>query len=537
MHRLRARRALTKTGNVQRKWIREMVEEMSPEDLTKLEITRDLNTAQKIAYDRVASGENLLLMGAAGTGKSHATRAMRAGRLVSGKNVAACAPYGVAACNVDGFTVHSTFGINVNDFEAYSMFPNDSSNAAQAIRQKLLSHSLKHRKKLWEVLDTLFIDEISTCDRATITLLDFMAKQVRGNDKPFGGIQIVGVGDFLQLPPVNGRWAFESPVFPELFEDQNIVQLNDVIRQNGDREFTETLNFIRTLHPNDATAMMYAKELIKKTCNTSQTEPPSDAVRVVPLTRMAVNYNAKQLDLLKSPIITYTAFDSAKPRIDSELASMYKKVTGAALKRSTPDARVVQTLDSMLARGRFDAEIVIKKGARIMHLFNNTKGIISNKGSSEKIVNGHSGVVIGFEKPNEKSRTAEYELWSAKRLEAGLGVEVPIIKWDHNKRTSPVLPVKLVVGDMWNTNCYIKERVQFPICLSWAMTAHKCQGMTIEGKVSVSLRGSFAPGQSYVSLSRSKSGDLTYVDGIEKAGKGFAASPVALQYLGIQTFF
>eukprot|EP01059_Diplonema_ambulator_P035592 TRINITY_DN8438_c0_g1_i1.p1 TRINITY_DN8438_c0_g1~~TRINITY_DN8438_c0_g1_i1.p1 ORF type:complete len:543 (+),score=153.38 TRINITY_DN8438_c0_g1_i1:74-1630(+) len=497
------------------------------------EITKGLNELQMAAYRKVQCGGNLLLMGAAGTGKSHVTRAMRAGMLASGRNVACCAPFGVAACNVDGFTIHSTFGINVNDFSTYSNLPDQDTPTGRKLRDKIAKNSWRHRKKLWEVLDTLFIDEISTCDKNTITILDHMGRLFKEVNEPFGGIQVVAVGDFLQLPPVNGAWAFESPVFNEIFNDSSVIQLHEVIRQNTDTEYTETLNFIRTLHPDDRTAIMYAKELLKQTCHV-ELEPPADSTRLVPLTRMALAHNSKQLAALNHPEFIYTAFDSEKPRLDLDMATMFKNMTGESVKRKKDDAHVVQALDAMLNRGRIDAELVLKKGARVMHLFNNAKGIL-NKNSSEKVVNGHTGVVVGFDRPPSSQETADYRLWAAKRRELRLPVEIPVVRWDHSDFKSYVQPIKWSVGDIWNTHCYVKDRIQLPLALCWAITAHKCQGMTVEGKVSVSLASSFAPGQGYVSLSRSKSGSVTYVDGINSSNKGFSASPAALNYLGIKT--
>ncbi|KAJ9461609.1 hypothetical protein DIPPA_61635 [Diplonema papillatum] len=489
-------------------------------------LSRGLNEKQRSAFATAGSGEHLLLMGAAGTGKSHATRVIRHERIFAGQSVAICAPFGVAACNVSGYTMHSTFALDSRPLDIMRNTLPDSKLYKDA-RNMLVKRSLKQRKQLWKQIDTLLIDEISTCDATTFDLLDFMARTIKQRDVPFGGVQVIAVGDFLQLPPVEGDWVFKSEKFRELFNSGNTVQLDDVLRQN-DTEFLETLNFIRTLHPDHALGRELAKQLIHKTCVTGK-EAPADAVKLVPLRNMAVSWNKKCLAALPTEPQAFHAYDSS-PRLDPELSSAGG---GARLKKSDMPA-LDQRLTKLLQHSRFDAEVCIKKGARVMHLQNTHRSFGKNASSVEAIVNGHTGVVTGFDVPPEAQRSQDYENWAELRRSEKLGTEVPIVRWDHSRCSSFVLPVMSNVGDAWLTLGYVKDRIQLPLALAWAITAHKCQGMTLPGNVSVSINRTFAHGQAYVALSRSQSGEKTFVSGVDDVTRdGFSADVDALEYLGI----
>ena len=490
-------------------------------------IDSTLNTLQKQAQDRATNGESLLVMGAAGTGKSHVTRAIRAGLIKNNKYVACCAPFGVAACNVDGFTIHSTFGIGVDDLENYRKIQATApgSTASTDLRRKITRASYSSRGALWDSMDTLMLDEISTCDSSTFEVLDYIAKIVKQNDKPFGGIQVIGIGDFLQLPPVNGHWAFHSDSYREVF-GTSVIQLNEVLRQD-DAAFLDTLNVIRILHPRDKLSRMIAIEQLKSTCRT--TDPvPVDAVRLVPLRVMANRYNAKRLSELMTPLFNYHAYDTVT-YIDESMAENINISNLTAMQSQEIESSLLQLLETC----RLTPELSLRKGCRVMNLVNRPlREDITNKSSSESIVNGHTGVVVAFRIPKDHETNDFYREWAAHRREDGLDAMVPVVRWDHNKEKTLVLPTEVIVGSSYVTHARCRSRLQFPIGLAWAITAHKCQGMTIQGNVSVSLRSTFAPGQGYVSLSRGKSGNNTYIDGLENVTEGLCASPEALRYLG-----
>ena len=499
-----------------------------------LRTERNLNRCQDEALRRVENGENILLIGAAGTGKSHVTRLMREMRILDGREVAAAAPFGVAAVNIDGFTLHSTFGIDVQDATLLNKFVPGSESFNQ-IRERITRTSYKKRKALWETIDTLFIDEISTCDAEIFSLLDYIAKVVKQNDLPFGGIQVVAVGDFLQLPPISGDWAFNSPEFREIFSPggSNIVQLLDVVRQSKDVEYLEVLNLIRTLHPDDHLGQEFARTLLQNVCRSpeSTSELPKNCVRVVPLRKMAERYNQKMMTTLDDAKAShYIAYDS-QVMVDQSLRDVHKvNDMGKGRSKAELDTLLSGLLNSHC---RVEQHIELRTGARVMQLSNTDARSVGgkNRTSHEKVVNGHTGTVLGFKPP--KHITEEYEQWALLRKKDGMPTDLPLVKWDHNGKSTVVYPTLLTVGDFWTTDCHIKRRLQLPLGPAWAITAHKCQGMTLTGNVSVSLKGAFAPGQGYVALSRSESGAKTYVDGVSSSMRGLTASQEALAYLDV----
>eukprot|EP01063_Lacrimia_lanifica_P008683 TRINITY_DN15728_c0_g1_i1.p1 TRINITY_DN15728_c0_g1~~TRINITY_DN15728_c0_g1_i1.p1 ORF type:complete len:549 (+),score=212.73 TRINITY_DN15728_c0_g1_i1:47-1693(+) len=504
-----------------------------------LELQEGLNTLQTSAFTTATSGRNLLLIGAAGTGKSHVTRVIREVVRHKERNVAACAPFGVAACNVNGFTIHSTFGLPMAELEQLSKL-SVSDPEFRKLRDKIVKHSFKHRREVWESLDTLIIDEVSTCDALTFSLLDYIARVVKQRNEPFGGVQVICVGDFLQLPPVHGDWAFNSPAFQRLFSDTgSVVQLKEVLRQSEDIEFLEMLNYLRTLHPDDRLGQEFCQALIKKTCRMEGDHDkkgkkfdPNKCTRLVPLRRMADKANAKHLDALTTEANHFHAFDTPMSLDEALQSSRSEKLSKTALND------IDGMLDVMLNNSKFDTEILLKKDARVMQTSNlqprRGPSVGKNSSADQRIANGHTGVIKDFVVPKESRQTEDYKLWASLRRKLGQKEEVPLVKWDHIRYETPVLPHMMTVGDHYTTAGYVKKRLQLPICLSWAVTAHKCQGMTISGQVAVSLASSFAPGQIYVALSRSKTGASTFVSGMDKIGRGFSASKEALNYLGIK---
>lgn len=491
--------------------------------------------------NRASTGDSLLILGAAGTGKSHTIRAIESRLRMERRQVVTCAPFGVAACNINGFTVHSTFGLKVGDMQAWNMLP--AGRHKDKVREKLLRGSARERRKLWESVGTFIVDEVSTLDAATYELIDYIAKRIRGNEDPCGGLQVLAVGDFLQLPPVKGRWVFQSEQFLKHFDGDRCTRLVDVLRQD-DPQYLQALQTLRTV--DNSAQLNLAKDMIERSCfvpdpkkeltakGRAKAVSADQAVRLVPLRRMAAEWNGARLKTLPaagghvfSSIDTPTYFNQ-------ELASL---APGEALR---PD--VDTALSEMLSHSRLSQEVAVRVGARVMMLQNTTVSMAQSKGSGHAVVNGHTGVVVGFmslddaargtSDSNPASKTSDaVNIWAARNNQEK-GVVVPLVQWDHMARAPPrpVMPVVDQVGNSIDTGGYCRSRTQIPLTLAWAITTHKCQGMTLPGAVSVDLNGSWERGQAYVALSRAKSGKNTAVYGLRNAKDSMTANSDALEF-------
>eukprot|EP00756_Hemistasia_phaeocysticola_P012478 Hpha_TRINITY_DN15202_c0_g6::TRINITY_DN15202_c0_g6_i1::g.66972::m.66972/K15255/PIF1; ATP-dependent DNA helicase PIF1 len=498
--------------------------------------------------NKASAGESLLILGAAGTGKSFTIRAIESRLRMERQQVITCAPFGVAACNVNGFTVHSTFGLKVQDMAAWVMHPDGREK--DKMRDKMLRASARSRRKLWESVGTFIIDEISTLDAATYELIDYFARRIRGSEEPCGGLQVLAVGDFLQLPPVKGKWVFQSEQFLKHFDGDRCMRLLEVMRQD-DEKYLQALNTLRTV--NSRPQLQLAKDMIERSCfvrKEGQELSPKDrkrqvqaeqAVRLVPLRRMADTWNHQRLQ--KLPNTGERRFSSIDTPVyfDKELAAL------APAEAVRPD--VETALGEMLAHSRLSPEVAVRVGARVMMLHNTTIHAAA-KSSKSAVVNGHTGVVVGFMPLEEAVRSRggggsedsaasdplsncgeAIHNWASKNMNCN-GATVPLVQWDHMTHAPPrpVLPVEQQVGNPVETGGYCRSRTQIPLSLAWAITTHKCQGMTLPGAVSIDLHNSWERGQAYVALSRTKAGGKTAVYGLESATDSLTANTDALNF-------
>ncbi|MBA3813126.1 MAG: AAA family ATPase [Alphaproteobacteria bacterium] len=375
------------------------------------------------------TSQNLFITGKAGTGKSTLLTYFRRH---TKKKAVVLAPTGVAAINVQGQTIHSFFKFK-------------HSVTLGSIRR--LKES-KTKKSIYKQLDMLIIDEISM---VRADLLDCVDKFLRMNGKnptlPFGGVQMIFIGDLYQLPPVVTsqekeifQTQYKSPYFfsAQFFNEYEMtfIELDKIFRQQDDR-FIHFLNAIRN-------ETMTAADMHLLNQRVRPDFKAEEYVCLTPKNSTADEINAAQLAALKGkPFVT-------EARIEGTFGKEYYPTR--------------QTLK-------------FKVGARIMMVNNDSEG---------SWVNGTMGKILGVEKGDVGNVILV-------RLEDGAEVEVRPYKWEINRffLESDVIKTE-VIGSF----------TQYPLTLAWALTIHKSQGKTFQ-KVMLDIgSGAFMSGQVYVALSR-----------------------------------
>jgi ATP-dependent DNA helicase PIF1 len=399
----------------------------------------DLNPEFKKALELMEkSRQNIFLTGRAGTGKSTLLNYFRNH---TGKKVVVLAPTGVAALNVKGQTIHSFFKFK----------PDITLKNVQRI------YSKNEAKNLYKKLDTLVIDEISMVRSDLLDCVDKFLKQNRFSDEPFGGVQMIFIGDLYQLPPVvtsSDREIFRTHYQSQYFFDARalqglsveLIELEKVYRQKDDL-FINLLNAVRN---NSATEEDLRIFNTRYDPNFSP-DPSSFSLHLTTTNDLADQINSLQLSKLKTKQYHYQA-----------------AVTGSFDRSSFPT----------------DKELFLKAGSQIMMLNNDSQG---------RWVNGSIGKILSIEQGEEEEE--EDGDYIVVELSDGNIVEVTLFTWE----------IYNFSFDQKN-NSLVSETVgtftQYPLRLAWAVTIHKSQGKTFD-KVIIDLgRGTFVHGQLYVALSR-----------------------------------
>jgi len=404
---------------------------LSKMDFSKIELNEEFKRALELMEN---TNKNVFITGKAGTGKSTLLEYFRD---TTQKKIVVLAPTGVAALNVHGETIHSFFGFK----------PDVTIDKIEKIPPK--------DTKIYKELDTIVIDEISM---VRADLLDCVDKFLRLNGKnvnePFGGIQMIFIGDLYQLPPVvtaNEKKIFtehyESPYFfdSNVFKDISLefVELEKVYRQK-DEKFIELLNQIR----NNTITEENLNLLNSRVGAEFHHNKDEFVVYLTTLNEMAYKINNEYLN-----------------RLPGKLYQWIAEIQGEFDRNSLPA----------------DYELNIKPGAQVMMLNNDPQG---------RWVNGSLGRVLKV----RYSRKEECVVIDV-QFQDGNKEYVKPFSWGlfhfmYNEETKKIETE--TVGSF----------TQYPLKLAWAVTIHKSQGKTFD-KVIVDVgRGTFAGGQVYVALSR-----------------------------------
>ena len=249
-----------------------------------------LNDIQMSAFNTIErTNSNLLILGPAGTGKSTFVNFLKS---ASKKRIVCACPTAVSALNVGGQTIHSLFQIQPRDF----------------IMPELLKLKAKPRNIL-TATDVLIIDEISMVAPDLLDAIDILARYARRNNEPFGGIQIVAIGDLFQLPPVitrdaMGYYADEYGQSNSYFFDSHVYQRANFIKYNfefiyrqNDQELLDNLGVLRA---NNATALSFFNA-----CRIDDDARRENAVVITPFRAVADRINATRLNQISMPEVVY----------------------------------------------------------------------------------------------------------------------------------------------------------------------------------------------------------------------------------------
>ncbi len=397
-----------------------------------------IELAEKYIND---TGISLFLTGKAGTGK---TTFLQHIYKTTTKRCVVVAPTGVAAIHAGGVTIHSFFQLPFSPF-----LPSVKNNISEYSMPQEKRMLRKEKLDIIRTLDLLIIDEISMVRADLLDAIDDTLRRFRKSARPFGGIQLLMIGDLQQLPPVvkDDEWmlmkqVYESPFFFHSKALQRLhyitIELKKVYRQS-DIHFITLLNNIRQNKFDDATLEQLNTRYIP---NFS----PNDSEGYIRLTthnHQAFHINSEKLQRISSPLHTFEA-----------------EITGNFPEYAFPT----------------EAHLTLKEGAQVM--------FIRNDSSPEKrYFNGKIVTITHIE--NDRIEVEDSN---------NTTIEVMREKWENIKYT--VHPQTKEIEQLVEGTF-----VQYPLKLAWAITVHKSQGLTFE-KAIIDVSKAFSYGQVYVALSR-----------------------------------
>lgn len=389
---------------------------------------------QETALSILKTGRNVFLTGEPGSGKTHTINQYIPYLKQLKINVAITASTGIAATHINGMTIHSWSGIG--------------------IKKKLTDTDIrkvrKYRGKKIDKTAVLVIDEISMLDASVLNLVDMVCRVIKGSELPFGGMQVIFVGDFFQLPPVRRedeapyKFAFESRAWQTA--NPAVCYLTEQHRQS-DSELTGLLSAIRSGNVLDSHYECLNRCLVQSPDNQKIT-------KLFPHNADVNKINSEELDKLPGSPVNFVM----KSRGNEKFVEQLKK--GCL----SPE------------------ELKLKKGAVVMFTKNNFE---------LGYVNGTIGAVVGFSEDD----LGEEEVSPIVKTREGRKIIVEPVQWAVEENGEAVAKIE-----------------QLPLRLAWAMTIHKSQGATLD-EAFVDLKGAFVEGQGYVALSRVKTLDGLYLNG------------------------
>lgn len=381
---------------------------------------------------------SLFLTGKAGTGK---TTFLREVVHYTKKKCIVLAPTGIAAVNAGAMTIHSFFQFGLGPFVQGVIEPKSDFRINKS-KLELIRH-----------LQLLIIDEVSMVRADLMDHIDVELRRIRRNSKPFGGVQLLMIGDLQQLPPIahggedellrqyyKTLYFFSSAALKSM--KYSCIELKNVYRQT-DRHFIDMLNHARncTLTSQDIS------DLNARYIPGFSPKPEDGYIKLMTHNRQVDYVNETELEKLDSKPYTFVA-----------------AVTGTFPEESYP------TADSL----------TLKKGAQVMFIKNDPE---------RRFINGTLGEVKSIDKNSIAVRLAE----------SGTVIDVEPVEWQNIRYQFDEESKEI-------SSKQIGRFKQYPLKAAWAITVHKSQGLTFD-KAIIDVHAAFSPGQAYVALSRCRTLD------------------------------
>jgi hypothetical protein len=415
-----------------------------------MEIT---NHDLQLAFDFVKyTNRNIFLTGKAGTGKTTFLRDLKE---ASPKRMIVVAPTGIAAINAGGVTIHSFFQLPFHPYIP-SLYLPENNHHNLTDQNDTLNFKMNHEKvNIIKSLDLLIIDEISMVRADTLDAIDFALRRYKNRQVPFGGVQLLMIGDLQQLAPVvkdDDREIlnkyYDSPFFFKsralCNTDYVTIELKHIYRQN-DQVFIELLNKIRDNHV-DSDVL---SELNKRFIPDFDPDSGGGYITLTTHNNQAQSLNDSKLEKLSGRPHTFKA----------------------AIKNEFPEFSYPNA-----------SELVLKESAQVM--------FVKNDLSRDRLFfNGKIGKIESFDD----------DIIIVKCLDDDFRIRVERAEWQNMKYTLDDKTREI-------QETIIGTFTQYPLKLAWAITIHKSQGLTFDRAV-IDASAAFAHGQVYVALSRCRTLD------------------------------
>lgn len=390
-----------------------------------------------------ATGRSVFLTGKAGTGK---TTFLKYITRTTAKRFVVLAPTGVAAINAGGSTIHSFFQLPLCPY-----LPDVKELVTEYQMPEKYRSLRKERARIIRTLDLLIIDEISMVRADLLDAVDMVLRKYRHNDKPFGGVQLLMIGDAQQLSPVvkESERYYMQQVYPSpyFFHSKALsklsyvtIELQKVYRQR-DRDFLDILNAVRD---NRLTQSLLSRLNSRVGAELSLQEDGAEPIRLTTHNAQADEVNQRKLEELTEEPVQFVA-----------------EIEGEFPENSYPA----------------DEVLTLKKGAQVMFIRNDSEGQFYN-GKLGRVEDVYDEMVVVSD-------------------EDGMMVNVIPVEWENSQYV------------LDEESGEIRQNVvgvfrQLPLRVAWAITIHKSQGLTFD-RVIIDAASAFAFGQVYVALSRCRS--------------------------------